>query len=254
MKVRPTFAQNPYRGLRQFVKNALACVTSRSRNEPMPLSYGAVVSERAWTGARWMGDSGSVEPPPRLDASRPTFLRVTGFMFTVAGALLAGVSARMLWVTVGIRGAEAVSPDYRGAELADGRIVLATALVMLTAVLVSRLLHTPASRKAAAAVVIAAAVVCLAVAGAFLVTASTRFEPFENRALAEALHVSVTELEAMLAAQGVVGFTDVGVGPYLALFGGVLGLVGGVLVLAWASRAEASKPVREVPQALHAVF
>jgi hypothetical protein len=34
----------------------------------------------------------------------------------------------------------------------------------------------------------------------------------------------------------------------------VLGLVGGGLVLAWASRAEASKPVREVPQALHAVF
>ncbi len=196
----------------------------------------------------------SVEPPPRLDASRPTFLRVAGFVLTVSGALVAGLSARMLWVTVGIRGAEAVSPAIRGAELADGRIVLATAVVMLTAVLVSRLLHTPASRKAAAAVVIVAAIVCIAVAGAFLVTVSSRFEPFENRALAEALHVSERELEAMLEAQGVVGFTDVGSGPYVALLGGVLGVVGGVLVLAWASRAEASKPAREVTQALHALF
>ncbi len=90
--------------------------------------------------------------------------------------------------------------------------------------------------------------------GAFLVTVSTRFEPFENRALAQALNVSERELEAMLEAEGVVGFTDVGGGPYLALLGGALGLVGGLLVLAWASRAEATKPIHELPQTLHALF
>jgi len=194
-----------------------------------------------------------VEPSPRLDASRPTFLRLAGFVLTVAGALVAGLGSLTTWVTVGIRDVP-IDSVFRGTDIPDGRIVLASAIAMLGAVLVSRLLRTPAARKAAAAVVIAGGVLCVGMAGAFVVTATSRFEPANSEALADALDVTEAELMAMLDAEGVLGFTEVGAGPYLALLGGVLGVLGGVLVLAWASRTDATEPIRESPQTLTAMF
>ena len=201
-----------------------------------------------------MGDFEPVEPSPRLDASRPTFLRLSGFVLAVTGALVAGLGALLVWVTVGIRGAEGISPSYKGVETTEGRGVLAAALVMLAAVLLSRLLHTPASRKAAAVGVLVAGVLCVGLSGAFLVTGPTRFEPFESQALIDGLGVTESELEALLEAEGVVGFTDLGAGPYVALLGGAMGIVGGVLILSWAARTEATQAAREKHQAVHALF
>jgi hypothetical protein len=202
-----------------------------------------------------MPDLGLVEPSPRLDASRPTFLRLAGFLLTLVGAVVIGVGAgRVTWVTQGIRGAEIVSPSIPGTDTPDGRLALVSAVVMLVAVLLSRLLHTPTARKTAAAIVIACGILCVALSGAFLLTASSRYEWFESERLSEALGVSEAELAAMLRAEGVVGFTELGTGPYLVLLGGALGTLGGILVLAWASRTESPSPVRETPQALTALF
>ena len=171
----------------------------------------------------------------------------------MAGALVAGLGSLTTWVTVGIRDVP-IDSVFRGTDIPDGRIVLASAIAMLGAVLVSRLLRTPAARKAVAAVVIAGGVLCVGMAGAFVVTATSRFEPANSEALADALDVTEAELMAMLDAEGVLGFTEVGAGPYLALLGGVLGVLGGVLVLAWASRTDATEPIRESPQTLTAMF
>ncbi len=189
-----------------------------------------------------MPDSPDMDRTPRVDASRPSPLRLAGFLTTVAGGLLAGVGATLTWVTVGIEVAEGIDSVTKGIDLWDGQVVLACALVMLIAVLVTRMASSDGLRRSFAAVVIGAGFVTLAVATAFVLSATTRFDPVEDDALvsaiAEASGVPEDQVRASIddTLEELGAFTTVGPGPYLAIAGGLAGVVGGVLVLAWVSR------------------
>src|SRR5437773_12240631 len=80
------------------------------------------------------------EPEPRLDVSHPSGLRAGGFLLTVIGALLIGVGAVAVWLTVGIPN-ESAHTSIRGTDLTDGRAVLVCALLILVTVVVSRLVR-----------------------------------------------------------------------------------------------------------------
>jgi len=197
-----------------------------------------------------------MEPSPDLDVSAPSPLRVAGFLITALGALLAGVGATLTWVTVGIEVAGSVSTPTRGIDVWDGQVVLACAVVMLIAVLVTRMAASSTVRRAAAILVIVVGFVALAIGTGFVVTATSRFEPIEDDALASAISESsgVPEdqvratLEASIEELG--AFTRVGAGPYLAIAGGLAGVIGGVLVLAWTMRPdETPEPTEDGTQA-----
>lgn len=179
---------------------------------------------------------------PTFDASRPSPLRLAGFLATVVGALLAGVGATLTWVTVGIEVAEGIDTDTKGVDVWDGQVVLACAVIMLIAVLVTRMTSSDGLRRSFAAVVIGAGFVALAVATAFVLSATTRFDPIEDDALvsaiAEAAGVPEDQVRASIdeTLEELGAFTTIGPGPYLAIAGGLAGVVGGVLVLAWANR------------------
>jgi hypothetical protein len=185
-----------------------------------------------------------MEPFPTLDTSRPSPLRLAGFFLTVLGALLAGIGATMTWVTVGIEAADELDSVTKGVDIWDGRVVLACAVVMLLSVLGTRIVSSDGGRRTFASIVIAAGFVSLAVATAFVMTATTRFDPVEDdqlvSAIAEASGVSADQVRASLddtlAELGT--FTQVGPGPYLAIAGGLAGVIGGVLVLSWANRPQ----------------
>lgn len=185
-----------------------------------------------------------MEPSPAFDVSRPSPLRVAGFLVTALGALLAGVSATLTWVTVGIEGAGGLDTPTKGLDIWDGKVVLACAVVMLIAVLVTRMASSLGLRRGAAGLVIAAGLVTLAVGAAFVMTASSRFEPVADdelvASIAQAAGVPEDQVRATFedSMQQLGAFTEVGPGPYVAIAGGLAGLVGGILVLAWTGRPE----------------
>jgi apolipoprotein N-acyltransferase len=182
-----------------------------------------------------------MEPSTEPDASA-SGLRSAGFIVTVLGALLAGVGAALTWVTVGIETVDALDTVTKGLDVWDGIVVLVCAVAMLVGVLASRLVSSGSARRGFGALVIAAGFVALSVAGAFVMTATTRFDPVDDdrlvAAIAEAAGVPPSEVQASIdETLGELGaFTRIGPGPYLAIAGGLAGAIGGVLVLAWASR------------------
>ena len=214
-------------------------VTTRSHRD-RSLREGVASLDRGPRGARLH----VVEPAPALNVSRPSALRLLGFLLLAAGALLAGIASVLTWVTVGLRQEPQVSPQIPGLDTIDGKIVLGAAVVMLVGVIATRVV-SPAARKAVAFVVLVAAVAVIVVAGAFLVRASDRFEAVDSDVLVQKI-AEVTgqpvdsvrrQMEQVVTQLG--GFTDVGPGPWLALAGGVLGAAGGVLVVAWSRRTTA---------------
>ena len=201
-------------------------------------------------------------PTPATAASTPTAasspptaapgglgLRAAGFLVTAGGALLAGVGAVLTWVTVGIDGQAQVDTSTPGIDTPDGMIVLAAAVISLVSVLASRVMPTGAGRRALAVICLVAALTVAATAGAFLLTAGSRYEPIGSEELigtiAETTGEPIDEvrerLDEIVADLG--GFTRVGPGPFVALVGGVVGSLGAVLVLAWVTRgAEPPRP------------
>jgi hypothetical protein len=185
-----------------------------------------------------------MESSPTLDLSNPDPLRVAGFLTTVFGALVAGVGATLTWVTVGIEAAAEVDSVTKGVDVWDGRVVLGCAVAMLVAVLVTRMAGSPMVRRSAAAAVIVAGIVCLVVGGAFLGMASSRFDPVDDErlasAIADATGVPIDQVTATLGdvVDELGAHTELGVGPYLAIVGGLAGAIGGVLVLTWTTRQE----------------
>ncbi len=182
-----------------------------------------------------MGETADdAEATPELNAAPPSPLRLWGFLLTAVGALLAGVAALLVWVTVGLKGADVLNAAYHGTDLADGRLVLTGAVILLIAVLASRFVRTRNARIVVALLAITAGLLAAVVAARFLMTASSRFAPVSSvvaQAIAEA---TKSTPEAVVAKFG--GFRTVSLAPWLALAGGLLGLAGGLLTLRWARR------------------
>lgn len=176
----------------------------------------------------------------------PRNLRSAGFLCASVGALLAGVGALLPWVTTAISGVPTeVSPTYVGVDLPDGIIVIVLALVMLVAALMTRAGTGDAARRGMAAVVIVSSFLIVGIAGASIVTADGRFESTAVDDVVDDLTPQGATDEQRARIDDLLELR-IGPGPWLALVGGVIGAVGGVLTLAWASpstrqeRAEAS--------------
>ena len=179
-----------------------------------------------------------MEPSPSLDASPPSPLRLTSFVVVVLGAVLAGVGAVQTWVTVGIAHQSQLDSPTKGTDIWQGRVVLVCAVVLLVCVIAARLVRGRA-RTVMGGLLVAAGVVCAAVAGAFIATAASTYSAIDNQALVDAFAkaTGATADQVRTKACATLGCTTtIGVGPWLALAGGALGLVGGILVLAWAAR------------------
>jgi hypothetical protein len=65
-----------------------------------------------------------VESAPRLDASRPSNLRLAAFALTALGALVMGVGSLLTWVTVGFADQLSLQTSSPGTDLAAGLITL----------------------------------------------------------------------------------------------------------------------------------
>jgi Tryptophan-associated transmembrane protein (Trp_oprn_chp) len=164
-----------------------------------------------------------VEIEPRLDVSRPTALRASGFLLITVGAVILGVGAIVPWLTVGIPN-ESGHSSFRGTELPDGRVVLGCALVVLVAIATIRLVRSRRVRHLIAVVTAAAGLVSVVVGVTFIDDGQDR------SSIVAAIGVPRELWERF----GV--FRDLGAGPYLALVGGLLCVAGAILTLWWIRR------------------
>ena len=147
--------------------------------------------------------------------------RTSGFVVASVGALLMGVGATVTWITVGIPD-EPAHTAIRGTDLTDGVVVLLCAIVTLAGVVATRIAASRSARRALGAMVAIAGLVAGAIGTAFLVGGKDR------EAVIKALGIP-RDLWSQFGA-----FRDLGPGAYLVVIGGLMGIVGGILTMAWA--------------------
>ena len=147
--------------------------------------------------------------------------RGVGFAVTSVGALLMGIGATATWITVGIP-IEPAHTAIRGTDLTDGLVVLLCAILTLAAVVATRIARSRSARQALGVLPAIAGLVAGAIGAAFLVGGRDR--------------------EAVIRALGIPrdvwlqfgAFRNLGPGAYLVVIGGLMGMLGGVLTMAWA--------------------
>jgi len=155
--------------------------------------------------------------------------RTSGFVVASVGALLMGVGATVTWITVGIPN-ETAHTAIRGTDLTDGVVVLLCAVVTLAAVFATRIVGSAGARQAASALAAIAGLVAGAIGVAFLVAGKDR------DAVIEALGIP----RDVWLQFGV--FRDLGPGAYLAVLGGLLGVVGSLMIVRWAAIGDRPSP------------
>jgi hypothetical protein len=192
-----------------------------------------------------------METVPRLDASRPSLLRALAFGLTAGGALIMGVGSILTWVTVGLVDLQAIQTTVPGTDVGAGRVALVAAVVILIAVIMSRLVAGPA-RRWLALTIIAAATIATTISAWFALSAADHYSPVDDdslvNAIAQATGKTADEIRSALASviDQLGGYTHVGPGPWLAIVGGVAAIAGGVLTYLWAARIS-SEPTELPP-------
>jgi hypothetical protein len=173
-----------------------------------------------------------------LDVSRPTPLRLFGFLFTALGGLLIALGAISDWATVVFQGQAFENSAAKGIDVLEGRVALGLGVAMLVAIVSMRLAGSIGARRLLALIVLVAALGALAIGVVDVLRAKDRFGGYgldeTAAAMAEQFDVPVdrvrADLEAEIARDGSI---DLGMGIWLVVAGGAIGVVGGLLDLAW---------------------
>jgi hypothetical protein len=179
--------------------------------------------------------------PAVLDVSKPTPLRLFGFLFTALGGLLIALGSISDWATVLFLGQSFKDSATPGIDLPEGKVVLGLGVLMLVGIVAMRLARTVGVRRVLATGICIAAAVAISVAVFDVVRADDRFGDYAvdriAAALSDASGLSLQQarnkVEAYIEQEGSI---DVGPGLWMVLGGGALGLAGGLLDLAWVSR------------------
>ncbi len=190
-----------------------------------------------------------------LDVSKPTPLRLFGFLFTAAGGLLIALASIQTWATVGIvddrQGVlDTVIP---GVDRVDGMATLVMGVVMLIALVALRIVGSTAARRALALLILACAAASLVIGILDASDVSGRFQDAGAEKIIEtvsqARDVPIEEVRRQYEAigSGIIDFTP-GIGLWLVIGGGAVGLVGGLLDLAWVGQQRLRKAGSEVQE------
>lgn len=159
-----------------------------------------------------------------LSTSRPTSLRFAGFLALALGGLGMGLGALFTWATVGFPNDLEHRLDLQtmGVDVWEGKVVLAIGVVVLVGIVAMRALSTVAARRAVALAIVVLGSLAVALAAADALRAESRFVQI-----------------APIWRTGSEGFMRVDLGPgiWLAIGGGILAAIGGVLSFAWAGRS-----------------
>jgi hypothetical protein len=173
-----------------------------------------------------------------LDVSRPTPLRLFGFLFTAAGGLLIALGAISDWATVVFLGGAFPDSAAKGIDVVEGKVALGLGVFLLVAIVAMRLAGSLGARRAIALLMTASALSALAIGVVDIVRAQDRFGGYTVDQTAKQLASdSGQPLDKVRATvEGVIareGSIDLGLGLWLVVAGGAIGTIGGLLDIAW---------------------
>jgi hypothetical protein len=182
--------------------------------------------------------------------ARPTLLRLLGFAALALGALLAGLGATMTWATIGFPNDVTGRADVavKGTDVWEGVVVLAVAVAALVATIAMRVARPGATRSIVAGAVAIGGALVVALAGLDLATATDRFGGRGGLAdiaaqVADRLGQPVERVRLLLEQNfGATLRVDTGAGLVIALAGGALIAIGGLLSLVWARAPAVEAP------------
>ncbi len=187
-------------------------------------------------------------PPEILSTTRPTKVRLLGFLCLASGAVLAGIGATRVWAVIGFPGdlQHAADAPVHGTDVWEGKAILLGAVAALVAMLAMRLAHSATVRRYLAVLLIAIGLATTVIAG---VDAARATERLGGQAGADLYVTWLAEQTGLppdvIRDQFTEQFdkalrVDLGSGIWLSLAGGVLLMVGGALSLAWIQQREAA--------------
>ena len=176
--------------------------------------------------------------------TRPTGLRLAGFLCVALGAMAAGVGATREWAAIGFTAdtVHAVDVPVHGTDVWEGKVVLFAAAAALVVLLAIRIAGAATTRRGLAVVLIALGALCVALPVMDAVRSTDRFGGVQGvDRLARTLSVQLGLPEdvvrgrlAHLLQQEL--RVEVEPGLWLTAAGGVLLVVGGALSFAWVRR------------------
>jgi hypothetical protein len=190
---------------------------------------------------------------PGSSKNRPPTLRLASFAATSLGGLLVGLGSLLDWATVAphIPGATgtALNSDIPGVDLAEGKITLVLGFALLVIGVVMRGISSGATARILGWVIVAASIVATGIAVLDIVRKDSAFDAGAQdtaRRIANTTGLPYTDILARIERYLVV---DLKVGIYLVILGGIFGLIGGLLGIAWVSGrdSEPAPPVTDAP-------
>jgi hypothetical protein len=170
-----------------------------------------------------------------LDTSKPSSLRLLGFLFTAAGGLLIALGSLQTWATVGLRSDTRGVLDSRivGIDRGEGKATLAVGVLMLVSIVALRIATSIGARRVLAVAIVVGAIGAVAIGVLDLVKVDERFQDVGIAKIAALAQEHGVPAEAALAQASRDPTVDVGLGLWLLVGGGAMGVIGGLLDLAW---------------------
>ena len=169
-----------------------------------------------------------MEARPRMDLSRPSAVRLWGFVLSVGGAFIAVIGALRPWVTI-----QGQITSSRGVDDSFGIVILVAAGVVLVCTIGIRLAGARVPLAIVALLASIAIVVAAVLAWRLLPGRVEQDERDQAVAAGQAMGLPQEVLDA-LGDQVIT--VDLGSGVAIAALGGAIAVVGGVLTLRWAHR------------------
>lgn len=188
-----------------------------------------------------------------LDVSKPTPLRLFGFLFTAAGGMLIAWGAISDWATVVFQEQSFPGSATPGVDVVEGKVALGLGVLLLVAIVSMRLASTVAGRRALAIAICLGAALALAIGIVDALRAEDRFGDYAveqtAQGIADATGVPIEQVRDDVQAQIEAGGSiDLGIGLWLVIAGGAVGLVGGLLDLAWVGQERLRNAGSEVQE------
>ena len=170
--------------------------------------------------------------------SKPTPLRLWGFVCTALGGLFVALGSLLTWVTATANGFPAqIAPRWVGTDIPEGKVCFVAGIVLLLGILLLRGMRSRPAKQAVAVILIVAGIVAFGVAGTVAVTVQSRYAGRAAVAAQIAAQEAILLADAEAKVPGSVS-ASLGIGVFMAVAGGMAGAIGGVLSLALVSRPE----------------
>ncbi len=186
---------------------------------------------------------------PDMNGGTPPPLRVASFVTTSLGGLLVGLGSLLAWASIDIPGpaGNAASTTILGFDTAEGKIALLLGLVLLVGGVAMRAISAKGLARVIAWIVTISGLLATAIGVLDVVRKDSVFNQGAEKLAREIAAVSGLPVSDLLTRIQRLEVVSLKFGIYLVIAGGVIGLIGGLLGLAWVSRQDRTPHVADTP-------